>query len=178
MTLGEKIQQLRKASGISQEQLAEQLKVSRQSISKWELNNAIPEVSKIVMISELFSVTTDELLKERRNQDFNISKNENDYPNNTLTLEAVTKLNMANKQVKIGFITIIMGLIMLILEFMFLPLFGQMQKAHVDGEGFFLDFMQYRKVQPMPIIFSLTFIIIIIGAIFMFKGYSYKKKND
>ena len=46
MTLGEKIQQLRKAAGISQEQLAEQLDVSRQSISKWELNDAVPEISK------------------------------------------------------------------------------------------------------------------------------------
>lgn len=178
MTLGEKIQELRKASGISQEQLASELKVSRQSVSKWELNNAVPEVNKIIMISELFSITTDELLKERENQDLNISKEENDYPANTSTIEAITKLNMANKQVRIGFITIIMGLIMLILEFMFLPLFGKMHKAQVDGNGFFLEFIEYRRVQPMPIIFLLTFIIIITGIIFMFKGYSYKKKND
>ena len=64
MTLGEKIQQLRKAAGISQEQLAEQLDVSRQSISKWELNDAVPEISKIIILSELFSVSTDELLKD------------------------------------------------------------------------------------------------------------------
>ena len=40
MTVGERIQQLRKAAGLSQEQLAEQLDVSRQSVSKWELNDA------------------------------------------------------------------------------------------------------------------------------------------
>lgn len=64
MTLGEKIQQLRKSSSMSQEQLAEKLKVSRQSISKWELNDAIPDLSKIIMLSELFSVSIDELIKE------------------------------------------------------------------------------------------------------------------
>ena len=54
MTVGERIQQLRKAAGLSQEQLAEQLDVSRQSVSKWELNDAAPEISKIIALSELF----------------------------------------------------------------------------------------------------------------------------
>lgn len=64
MTLGEKIQQLRKSRGMSQEQLAEKINVSRQSISKWELNDAIPDLNKIVMLSELFSISIDELIKE------------------------------------------------------------------------------------------------------------------
>ncbi len=64
MTLGEKIQQLRKLKGMSQEQLAEKLNVSRQSVSKWELNDAIPDLSKIVMLSEFFSISADELIKE------------------------------------------------------------------------------------------------------------------
>lgn len=59
MTVGERIQQLRRAAGISQEQLD----VSRQSVSKWELNEAVPELSKIIALSELFGVSTDELLK-------------------------------------------------------------------------------------------------------------------
>ena len=50
MTIGEKILQLRKASGLSQEQLAEQLDVSRQSISKWENNDSIPDINKIIII--------------------------------------------------------------------------------------------------------------------------------
>lgn len=64
MTLGEKIQQLRKSRGMSQEQLAEKINVSRQSISKWELNDAIPDLNKIVTLSELFSISIDELIKE------------------------------------------------------------------------------------------------------------------
>ena len=62
MSLGEKIQQLRKAKGMSQEQLADALNVSRQAISKWETDQSSPELDKIVTLSRLFSVTTDELL--------------------------------------------------------------------------------------------------------------------
>ncbi|MDO5336363.1 MAG: helix-turn-helix transcriptional regulator [Eubacteriales bacterium] len=60
MTLGEKIQKLRKACGLSQLQLAEQLNVSRQSISKWELNESVPDINKIIKLSEVFSVSVDE----------------------------------------------------------------------------------------------------------------------
>jgi len=62
MTLGEKIQQLRKTKGLSQEQLAEVLNVSRQAISKWETDQSSPEIDKILALSKAFSVTTDELL--------------------------------------------------------------------------------------------------------------------
>jgi len=64
MKLGDKIIALRKARGMSQEQLAQHLEVSRQSVSKWELNETIPDVSRVVAMSELFGVTTDYLLKE------------------------------------------------------------------------------------------------------------------
>ena len=62
MTLGEKIQQLRRQKGLSQEQLAEQVEVSRQSVSKWELNDSVPELDKVILLSKIFSVTTDDLL--------------------------------------------------------------------------------------------------------------------
>lgn len=62
MTLGEKILALRKSRGWSQEQLADELNVSRQSVSKWELGEAAPELDKIVLLSKVFSVSTDELL--------------------------------------------------------------------------------------------------------------------
>lgn len=63
MTLGEKILKLRKARNLSQEQLAQALEVSRQAVSKWELNEAVPDVARVVAMSELFGVTTDYLLK-------------------------------------------------------------------------------------------------------------------
>lgn len=64
MILAEKIVYLRKKKGWSQEELAEKLDISRQSVSKWELDASIPDLDKIVKLSELFGVTTDYLLKE------------------------------------------------------------------------------------------------------------------
>jgi len=63
MKLSEKIQVLRKQKGLSQEQLAEMLGVSRQSISKWELDDSAPDIATLVKISEIFGVSTDYLLK-------------------------------------------------------------------------------------------------------------------
>lgn len=66
MTLGEKILTLRKRSQMSQEQLADRLGVSRQSVSKWELGEAAPDVGNLVAIGEVFGVSLDALLKEER----------------------------------------------------------------------------------------------------------------
>ncbi len=60
----EKLYELRKKSGLSQEQLAEKLDVSRQAVSKWESGSAMPESEKLIAISEYFSVTVDYLLKD------------------------------------------------------------------------------------------------------------------
>lgn len=64
MTLGEQIQMIRIQKGFTQEALAEKLNVSRQSISKWELGQAIPDVDKIIRISKLFNVSTDTILMQ------------------------------------------------------------------------------------------------------------------
>lgn len=64
MALSEKLYALRKRSGLSQEQLAEELNVSRQAISKWESGKALPESDKLLAISRYFSVSLDELMKE------------------------------------------------------------------------------------------------------------------
>lgn len=64
MTFGSKLQALRARAGFSQEELASRLGVSRQAVSKWELDKAAPDVAYIVAISTLFAVTTDYLLKD------------------------------------------------------------------------------------------------------------------
>lgn len=62
MTIGKKIYDLRVQRGLSQEKLAEMLEVSRQAVSKWELGQTVPDVEKIIRMSELFSVSTDAIL--------------------------------------------------------------------------------------------------------------------
>lgn len=66
VTFGEKLYQMRKAHGLSQEALAEKLNTSRQAVSKWENNNGYPETEKIILIAKLFQVSLDELLMEER----------------------------------------------------------------------------------------------------------------
>lgn len=63
MNISEKILSLRKAHNLTQEQLAEQINVSRQSVSKWESGQAVPEIDKLTALSQVFHVTTDYLLK-------------------------------------------------------------------------------------------------------------------
>ena len=65
MTIGEKILNLRTAANISQEQLAEKISVSRQSVSKWEMNQALPQIDKVLQLCELFEISTDELLHDK-----------------------------------------------------------------------------------------------------------------
>ena len=64
MALPEKLYTLRKQSGLSQEQLAEALNVSRQAISKWEGGSAMPESDKLLALSNYFGVSLDYLLKD------------------------------------------------------------------------------------------------------------------
>lgn len=72
MNFPEKLLTLRKANNLTQEQLAEKLDVSRQSISKWESGQATPELEKIVVMSAIFDVTTDYLLKSSEIDDLSV----------------------------------------------------------------------------------------------------------
>ena len=69
MILADKIITLRKKAGWSQEELAQQLNVSRQSVSKWEGAQSVPDMDKVVQMSRLFSVTTDFLLKDELSEE-------------------------------------------------------------------------------------------------------------
>ena len=69
MILADKIITLRKKAGWSQEELASQLGVTRQSVSKWEGAQSVPDMDKVVQMSRLFSVTTDFLLKDELSEE-------------------------------------------------------------------------------------------------------------
>ena len=69
MTLGEKILDLRTQKEMSQEELAAALEVSRQSVSKWETNQSVPDLDKIIRLADLFGVTVDQLVREGERPD-------------------------------------------------------------------------------------------------------------
>lgn len=81
MNLCEKLQTLRKEKGMSQENLAEAIGVSRQSVSKWESGQSYPEISKLIALSELFKVSIDSLVKDVE-ESTNKDNNENNYFDN------------------------------------------------------------------------------------------------
>ena len=74
MTFAEKLKSIRKQAGMSQEQLAEKLSVSRQAITKWETGAGIPDIENLMVISGLFGISIDELLGnkgvEKKTSDF------------------------------------------------------------------------------------------------------------
>lgn len=84
MNLAEKIIKHRKANGWSQEDLAEKLNVSRQAVSRWENETALPDAQNVLQISKLFRVTTDYLLNDDCESDSDVpfvksAKEENEF---------------------------------------------------------------------------------------------------
>lgn len=127
--LSEKLYQLRKKSGLSQEQLAEQLNVSRQAISKWESGSAFPESEKLIIISNYFGVSVDYLLKDDVEEDAKTANNEADK----------------NPKMLAGLIICIAGIAAMILWGLFSILrpeaSNQMSESSmitIDGNGIFL----------------------------------------
>jgi len=92
MILADKIIKLRKRLGWSQEELAEKVNVSRQSVSKWESANSIPDLNRIIMLAELFEVSTDFLLKDE-NETFesNSEVSSKDVSLHQVSIEEATK---------------------------------------------------------------------------------------
>ena len=88
MIIADKIVSLRKRAGWSQEELAEKLGVTRQSVSKWEGAQSVPDMDKVVSMSRLFGVTTDYLLKDELEEDAPCAAAEdNDPPLRRVTMK-------------------------------------------------------------------------------------------
>ena len=91
MEIGNTINQLRKLSGMTQEQLAEKIDVSRQTISKWESDGTSPDLESIVKLSRIFHVSLDDLLKEG---EAGVANKKDEQ----LTLEDLMKINLHNRK--------------------------------------------------------------------------------
>ena len=69
MEIGSRLKNARSEHGLTQEQVAEELGVSRQSISNWENNRSYPDIVSVIKLSDLYSISLDELLKEDKKND-------------------------------------------------------------------------------------------------------------
>ena len=105
----EKLVMLRKQNNLSQEQLAEQLNVARQTVSKWELGETTPEMDKLIKMSEIFKISLDELMKEETQ-----GETVND-PNNTNSQKLAGMTIKILKGIGLFFIIIVIMYIILIL---------------------------------------------------------------
>jgi transcriptional regulator with XRE-family HTH domain len=94
MTLGEKLKSARKSVGLTQNQLAEKLMVSRQAITKWESDKGIPDIENLKQLSKLFNVSIDYLLDDGEKTDLTVIREEinlADYPDNLKFRGSVNK---------------------------------------------------------------------------------------
>lgn len=99
MTFGKKLSELRRAAGLSQEQFGEMFGVSRQSVSKWESDQTMPELATIIKIADFFGISVDELLGR---ENMKTQKTENVFK----------KSVKSNQQFKLGCILIVIGLVL------------------------------------------------------------------
>ncbi|MBQ9731197.1 MAG: helix-turn-helix domain-containing protein [Bacilli bacterium] len=106
MNLADKILELRKKKGLSQEELAEVLNVSRQTISRWEVGTALPDAINLVQLSKVFEVSTDYLLNEEYSSD-------NDLP----SVKENVKLERDKSNLKVSLILMTIGFILILFEF-------------------------------------------------------------
>lgn len=135
MALSEKLYLLRKKSGLSQEQLAEQLSVSRQAISKWESGQSVPESDKLLTISNYFNVSLDYLMKEEEEQrDLSVNKR-ND---NSVQMGSRTKWLLGIIICVGGMICLIMWGVLSIFHPAASDQISESSMISIDGNGIFL----------------------------------------
>ncbi len=119
MILADKIIELRKKNAWSQEELAEKMDVSRQSISKWESAQSVPDMGRIVRLSQLFGVSTDYLLKDELEQPELSPSPESDSPLRTVSMEEASGFLQVREQnaghVALGVMLCILSPILIIL---------------------------------------------------------------
>ncbi len=115
MSFGEKLAKLRKEKGLSQEELAQELNVSRQAVSKWESNNSYPETEKIIQICKLFDYSMDELIGLKDLEEKEDKGNENNL--NVITFKNLKKYfkSLTTKEkIKKGLLFLFCGISLLV----------------------------------------------------------------
>lgn len=172
MILADKIMELRKRSGMSQEELAEKLGVSRQSVSKWEMAQSTPDLNRILQLSEIFSVSTDILLKD----ELDLSANESTTADSNFTHDETypptrhVSMKEANEYLELSrshAFRIALGTALIIMSVQVPVLFDFFSKS---------EFLSNISVVLMFIVIAAAVVIIVMSSILM-KPYEYLSKD-
>lgn len=169
--IGELIQELRKKHGLSQEELAEKTGVSRQAVSKWESQQSMPDIDKIIMLSDFFGVSTDYLLKG-----INTKQNQNKIKINPVffavlsfalcILGFITAFTIYNT--RFNELSLLFGIIPIICAFLIFIF----TSLHADKTS-----AQYKKAKKIFYMFGIWFVLLIpfvlisFGVIFIFSNF-------
>lgn len=160
MTIGERIAALRRAAGLSQEQMAEMLEVSRQAVSKWETGQTLPEADRIPRICALFSVSSDELLGLE-------SKAPAPEKEETMTQDSsdLLRAGLCRRVFTMGSIAALTGAVLLAAGYLctWLVYHRTVEFAIEHGLGFREDVMYYAGTMPLSAVFWIGGIVLIGG---------------
>jgi len=113
MEFNNKLYQLRKQKGLSQEELANRLNVSRQTVSKWEVGDSTPDMEKLVAISDLFEISLDELVTDKAPVRIGENTTKSEIINE-LKEKVLTDANKQKAKRGLKIVAIILGIIVLI----------------------------------------------------------------
>jgi transcriptional regulator with XRE-family HTH domain len=142
MNIGEKIQNLRKNNNLSQELLAEKIGVTRQTISKWELNETTPDIKQAVLLASIFNISINELINNKIN--------EKPTNNKDRLYDIIIKI------LKISGVILLTLVIIDILSLVFFAKFKTETEIHITGatmncnindKSFYIDIEVYEKTQ-------------------------------
>lgn len=154
MTFGGRLQQVRKAAGLSQEQLGGLVGMSRQAVSKWETDQAAPDVETLALLCGALGVSADELLgREGPTQPQAQGSG----------LEGCMRINGARRCFTAGWVTALTGAVLLVLE-LFSLIVIQFADAQVH-QSWRTNALDYAQDGPMPLVFGVTLAVIAAGAL-------------
>jgi len=173
MKIGNKIKTYRNKLGYTQEELADKIGVSRQSVSKWESNKTYPEMSKIVNLAEMFSVSPEYLLIDRIDESI---KGEGNYSTEFL-YNLLTRVNQTSRRMVLIILYILLG-ITLVYQIAF-SVFFMIETGNLLPSELTPTYMEWSKSNDQALAvpnFFLVPLVILITTRFFF-NLSDKKRN-
>ena len=175
MSFGENLQKLRKQKGWSQEELAEKLELTRQTVSKWELEQSTPDLDYIIALSDLFQVSTDYLIKGEHT-----AEKQEAIPAENMKKPVITE------EARLVTIWVIMGSVLVLLGLGgvigFMGLAASSPPAYAEINGYhFEGFLGYLLCHHAVPYFAICVLLLLAGAalyaLALIKYYNQKRKN-